>query len=267
MGIGTLGFQKGFAKNLYDSIDARDQAEIELKKQKDLEKFRADYKQQLEMKEATTFQTLKKGDGTYETVGFSKQGVRVNSRAATSAEVKVVEDADKDREYTLSERKRKAKSDDQSYRFAEEDQAMQRKTHVADLAYKAAATAASNRSNRSSSLDGSDASGSGGSSGSAGVADLLLKDYSKDIQDVGLTTDQARSIAMRAVTTLLGKGIKDPDALYENARLSFESGLSEFVNNMMKHDRDSGKSTYGDFRSRRFSLDGSKDGGSFNRSP
>lgn len=231
MGIGTLGFQKGFAKNLYDSIDARDQAEIELKKQKDLEKFRADYKQQLEMKEATTFQTLKKGDGTYETVGFSKQGVRVNSRAATSAEVKVVEDADKDREYTLSERERKAKSDEQSYRFAEEDQAMQRKTHVAELAYKAAATAASNRSNRSSSLDGS--STSGGSGFSMSDAPQLFLSKTADevinidsgiqnlINDYDIPSQLLEAIKKDAVS----QAMRDPNAKSPAARAQLASSI------------------------------------------
>lgn len=77
MGIGTLGFLKGASKVALDSIDAREEAERELKKQQQLEKFRADLRQKEEMGKATTWLREERGDGKSYMVGVNSQGQRV----------------------------------------------------------------------------------------------------------------------------------------------------------------------------------------------
>lgn len=77
MGIGTLGFLKGASKVALDSIDAREEAERELKKQQQLEKFRADLRQKEEMGKATTWLREDRGDGKSYLVGLNSQGQRV----------------------------------------------------------------------------------------------------------------------------------------------------------------------------------------------
>ena len=255
MGIGTLGFLKGASKVALDSIDAREEAERELKKQQQLEQFRADLRQKEEMAKATSFQMEKDPEtGKMKTVGYNSQGKRLDStvRDATESEIASVEAAKQDRDYTLTDRANKLRRDEQVYSFANEDQRMQRESHSASLDATRAATAASNRSGRPSANGNSGGSSKTGlSSGSAGVADLLLNDYNEDIKAAGITTDQARTIAMSAITTLMSKGVKDPNVLYSSARASFESGVNRYIKNMMK-DKD-----YQGFRKKRFSLDGS----------
>lgn len=77
MGIGTLGFLKGASKVALDSIDAREEAERELKKQQQLEKFRADLRQKQEMATATTWLREDRADGKSYLVGLNSQGQRV----------------------------------------------------------------------------------------------------------------------------------------------------------------------------------------------
>ena len=76
MGIGTLGFLKGASKTALDSIEAREEAERELKKQQQLEKFRADLRQKEEMAKATTW-IREERDGQSYMVGLNSQGQRV----------------------------------------------------------------------------------------------------------------------------------------------------------------------------------------------
>ena len=90
MGIGTLGFLKGASSQVLSSLEARDTAERELKKQKELEKFRADLRQQEEMAKATTFQMEKDPEtGKMKTVGYNSQGKRLDgtARDATQSEI------------------------------------------------------------------------------------------------------------------------------------------------------------------------------------
>jgi hypothetical protein len=77
MGIGTLGFLKGASKVALDSIDAREEAERELKKQQQLENFRADLRQKQEMATATTWLREDRADGKSYLVGLNSQGQRV----------------------------------------------------------------------------------------------------------------------------------------------------------------------------------------------
>lgn len=228
MGIGTLGFLKGATKTTLDSIEAREEAEMELKKQKDLEKFRADYRQQLEMKEATTFQTIKKPDGSYETVGFNKQGARVTSRESTLPEIKTVEDAEVDRTDTLDKRERDKRRDDQVYTYADEDQRMQRETHGLGLKATKAQIDAYNRSSRGSSLDAQ-----GGSGFSMSDAPQLFLSKTADevinidsgiqnlINDYDIPSQILEAIKKDAVS----QAMRDPNAKSPAARAQLASSI------------------------------------------
>ena len=77
MGIGTLGFLKGASKVTLDSIEAREEAERELKKQKQLEQFRANLRQREEMAKATTWLREDRSDGKSYMVGINSSGQRV----------------------------------------------------------------------------------------------------------------------------------------------------------------------------------------------
>lgn len=77
MGIGTLGFLKGASKVTLDSIEAREEVENEIKKQKRLEELRADIRLQEEMAKATTWLREERGDGKSYMVGYNSLGQRV----------------------------------------------------------------------------------------------------------------------------------------------------------------------------------------------
>lgn len=108
MGIGTLGFLKGASSQMLSSLEARDKAELEVKKQDKLDQLREDRIQQREMKEAVTFQTEKTPTG-YDRVGYNKQGGEVIRRAANAPEVDAVKVSEEDRGWTLKERGMKEK--------------------------------------------------------------------------------------------------------------------------------------------------------------
>lgn len=112
MGIGTLGFLKGASGQVLSSLEARDTAERELKKQKELEKFRADLRQQEEMAKATTFQMEKDPEtGKMKTVGYNSQGKRLDATArdATQSELDAQKQSEEDRGWLLKERGMKEK--------------------------------------------------------------------------------------------------------------------------------------------------------------
>ena len=108
MGVGTLGFLKGASSQMLSSLEARDKAELEVKKQDKLDQLREDRIQQREMKEAVTFQTEKTPTG-YDRVGYNKQGGEVIRRAANAPEVDAVKVSEEDREWLLKERGMKEK--------------------------------------------------------------------------------------------------------------------------------------------------------------
>ena len=112
MGAGTLGFLKGASTQVLSSLEARDTAERELKKQKELEKFRADLRQQEEMAKATTFQMEKDPKtGKMKTVGYNSQNQRLDSTArdATQSELDAQKQAEEDRGWVIKDRGMKEK--------------------------------------------------------------------------------------------------------------------------------------------------------------
>ena len=252
MGIGTLGFLKGASTQVLSSLEARDTAERELKKQKELEKFRADLRQQEEMAKATTFQMEKDPEtGKMKTVGYNSQGQRLDSTArdATQSELDAKKQGEEDRGWILKERGMKEKD----FEGDESERAQRMRLAAARDARDAGSSSLDNQYKRTLIAGAGGSKGSTGmSSGSAGVADLLLNDYSDDIKSAGITSDQARKIATSAVTTLLNKGVKDPDDLYSSARAGFEEGVQVYIKGMMKQEE------YRKFRKNRFAIDGSK---------
>ena len=112
MGVGLNGFLKGASTQVLSSLEARDTAERELKKQKELEKFRADLRQQEEMAKATTFQMEKDPEtGKMKTVGYNSQNQRLDATArdATQSEIDARKQGEEDRGWTLKERGMKEK--------------------------------------------------------------------------------------------------------------------------------------------------------------
>ena len=258
MGVGTLGFLKGASSQVLSSLEARDEAERALKKQKELEKFRADLRQQEEMKKAVTFQTYTDAEtGKTKVVGYNSQNQRLDATArdATQSELDAQKQSKEDRGWLLKERGMKEKD----FSRDEEERAQRMRLEAARAAREERSSSIDNQYKRSLIAGAGGSKGSTGmSSGSAGVADLLLNDYSDDIKSAGITTDQARTIATKAVTTLLNKGVKDPDVLYSSARAGFESGISRYIKSMTAQGIRDKDDTYTKFRTKRFALDGSK---------
>ena len=108
MGIGTLGFLKGASSQMLSSLEARDKAELEVKKQDKLDQLREDRIQQREMKEAVTFKTEKTPTG-YDRVGYNKYEKEASRRAANAPEVDAAKVSEEDRGWLLKERDMKEK--------------------------------------------------------------------------------------------------------------------------------------------------------------
>lgn len=108
MGVGTLGFLKGASSQMLSSLEARDKAELEVKKQDKLDQLREDRIQQREMKEAVTFKTEKTPTG-YDRVGYNKYEKEVIRRAANAPEVDAQKQSEEDRGWLLKERGMKEK--------------------------------------------------------------------------------------------------------------------------------------------------------------
>lgn len=207
MGIGTLGFLKGATRTTLDSIDAREEAERELKKQKQLEQFRADLAQQKEMTTATTFQLEKDPEtGKLRKVGYTSQGKRLDSTArdATESEIAAKLQEEEDRQYTLGERERKTRRDDQIYTQAERDQQMQEERLKLERRQTEASIAASNRSGRS--LDGS----GNRKANLSEVMDSIMTRNQKAIQELsgqeGVPLSDIQSGAWRFAEQRIAKG-------------------------------------------------------------
>ena len=255
MGIGTLGFLKGAARTGLDSIEAREEAERDIKKQQQLAELRARLEQEAKLATVSDVQ-YEDRDGVMWHVGYSSNGIKVegSERPATQYELDKIEQDKQQSEFD----KRKQSLDLQRIETGilnDQDQIRSRRVRDSNdtrsTNAQIAASARMGRSGGSGSRSGSAGGGGGLSSGVAGVADLLLNDYKDDIVDVGLTADQARTIANSAVRSLLAEGVTDPDKLYERARFQFENGVTTYKKSM------STNSDYNKFRTKRFSLDGS----------
>lgn len=152
MGIGTLGFLKGASSQVLSSLEARDTAERELKKQKELEKFRANLRQQEEMKKAVTFQTYTDAEtGKLKVVGYNSQNQRLDATArdATQPEIDAKKQGEEDRGWTLKERGMKEKD------FKGDEAERAQRMRLAAASDARAARSSSTAGAGGSSLDGS----------------------------------------------------------------------------------------------------------------
>lgn len=93
---------------MLSSLEARDKAELEVKKQDKIDQLREDRIQQREMKEAVTFKTEKTPTG-YDRVGYNKYEKEVIRRAANAPEVDAQKQGEEDRGWILKERDMKEK--------------------------------------------------------------------------------------------------------------------------------------------------------------
>lgn len=180
MGIGTLGFLKGASSQVLSSLEARDTAERELKKQKELEKFRADLRQQEEMAKATTFQMEKDPEtGKMKTVGYNSQGKRLDgtARDATQSELDAQKQGEEDRGWTLKERGMKEKD------FSgDETERAQRMRLAAARDARDAGTSALDSQYKRTLIAG--AGGKGGKANLSEVLDSIVSRNSKAIEEL-----------------------------------------------------------------------------------
>lgn len=227
MGIGTLGFLKGASGTMLSSIEARDAAETELKKQKQLISFRNDIELQNEMVKATSFQIEKDPEtNKMKMVGFNSQGKRLDStvRDATESEIAAKLQEEEDRKYTLGERERKTRRDDQIYTQAERDQQMQEERLKLERMQTTASVAASNRSGRS--LDGS---GSGKKANLSEVMDAIMTRNAKAIQELsgqeGVPLSEIQAGAWRFAENMIATGASP---------LDLERNFSNYLTNLRK---------------------------------
>lgn len=226
MGIGTLGFLKGASGTMLSSIDAREEAERQLKKQKQLEQFRADLEQQKEMTTATTFQFEKDLEsGKLRKVGYTSQGKRLDgtARDATESEIAAELQEEEDRKYTVSNREQTAKRNEQIYNFADEDQRMERETHPLNLQATRAQINASNRSGRS--LDGD----KGKKANLSEVMDAIMARNAKAIQELsgqeGVPLSDIQAGAWRFAEQRIAKG---------DSPLALERNFSNYLTELRK---------------------------------
>lgn len=150
MGIGTLGFLKGASSQMLSSLEARDKAELEVKKQDKLDQLREDRIQQREMKEAVTFKTEKTPTG-YDRVGYNKYEKEVIRRAANAPEVDAQKQSEEDRGWTLKERDMKEKD----FKGDESERAQRMRIAAASDARAARSSSTAGAGAGGSSLDGS----------------------------------------------------------------------------------------------------------------
>jgi len=220
MGIGTLGFLKGASGQVLSSLEARDTAERELKKQKELEKFRADLRQQEEMAKATTFQMEKDPEtGKMKTVGYNSQGKRLDGtvRDATQSELDAQKQGEEDRAWTLKERDMKEKD----FKGDESERAQRMRLAAASDA----------RAARSSSTAGA----GGGGLDTINLSDAPQLALSRAAEEV-ITVDPgiSRLIGDYAIPTNLvevikkdaiGQALRDPNAKSPAARAQLASTI------------------------------------------
>lgn len=204
MGVGTLGFLKGASTQVLSSLEARDTAERELKKQKELEKFRADLRQQEEMAQAATFQTVKTDKG-YERVGFNKQGNEVVRRSATEPEVNAVVRDEEDYGWTKKERGMK----ERDFEGDETERAQRMRLAAARDARDASSSSLDNQYKRTL-MDGAKAGGKSGKANLSEVMDSIMTRNSKAIEELsgqeGVPLSDIQAGAWRFAEQRVAKG-------------------------------------------------------------
>lgn len=176
MGVGTLGFLKGASSQMLSSLEARDKAELEVKKQDKLDQLREDRIQQREMKEAVTFQTEKTPTG-YDRVGYNKQGGEVIRRAANAPEVDAVKVSEEDRNWLLKERGMKEKDFE-----GDESERAQRMRITANQDARSAQSSALDSQYKHTLIAG--AGGKGGKANLSEVLDSIVSRNSKAIEEL-----------------------------------------------------------------------------------
>ena len=224
MGIGTLGFLKGASSQVLSSLEARDTAERELKKQKELEKFRADLRQQEEMKKAVTFQTYTDAEtGKLKVVGYNSQNQRLEATArdATQPELDAKKQGEEDRGWILKERDMKEKD----FKGDESERAQRMRIAAASDA----------RAARSYSTAGAGAGAGGGDLDTINLSDAPQLALSRAAEEV-ITVDPgiSRLIGDYAIPTNLvevikkdaiGQALRDPNAKSPVARAQLASTI------------------------------------------
>ena len=218
MGIGTLGFLKGASSQMLSSLEARDKAELEVKKQDKLDQLREDRIQQREMKEAVTFKTEKTPTG-YDRVGYNKYEKEVIRRAANAPEVDAQKQSEEDRGWILKERDMKEKD----FKGDESERAQRMRIAAASDA----------RAARSSSTAGAGAGGGG--LDTINLSDAPQLALSRAAEEV-ITVDPgiSRLIGDYAIPTNLvevikkdaiGQALRDPNAKSPVARAQLASTI------------------------------------------
>lgn len=219
MGVGTLGFLKGASSQMLSSLEARDKAELEVKKQDKLDQLREDRIQQREMKEAVTFKTEKTPTG-YDRVGYNKYEKEVIRRAANAPEVDAQKQSEEDRGWILKERDMKEKD----FKGDESERAQRMRIAAASDA----------RAARSSSTAGAGGGGGGGLD-TINLSDAPQLALSRAAEEV-ITVDPgiSRLIGDYAIPTNLvevikkdaiGQALRDPNAKSPAARAQLASTI------------------------------------------
>ena len=207
MGVGTLGFLKGASTQVLSSLEARDAAERELKKQKELEKFRADLRQQEEMAKATTFQMEKDPEtGKMKTVVYNSQGQRLDSTArdATQSELDKQKQGEEDRGWLLKERGMTEKD----FEGDESERAQRMRLAAARDAREAGSASLDNQYKRT--LIAGAGGGKSGKANLSEVMDSIMTRNSKAIQELsgqeGVPLSDIQAGAWRFAEQRVAKG-------------------------------------------------------------
>ena len=220
MGIGTLGFLKGASNQVLSSLEARDTAERELKKQKELEKFRANLRQQEEMAKATTFQMEKDPEtGKMKTVGYNSQGKRLDgtARDATQSELDAQKQGEEDRAWTLKERGMKEKD------FAGDESERAQRMRLAAASDARAARSSSTAGAGGGGLDTINLSDAPQLALSRAAEEVITVDpgISRLIGDYAIPTNLVEVIKKDAI----GQALRDPNAKSPAARAQLASTI------------------------------------------
>lgn len=220
MGIGTLGFLKGASSQVLSSLEARDTAERELKKQKELEKFRADLRQQEEMAKATTFQMEKDPEtGKMKTVGYNSQGKRLDGtvRDATQSELDAQKQGEEDRAWTLKDRGMKEKD------FEGDERERAQRMRLAAASDARAARSSSTAGAGGGGLDTINLSDAPQLALSRAAEEVITVDpgISRLIGDYAIPTNLVEVIKKDAI----GQALRDPNAKSPAARAQLASTI------------------------------------------
>lgn len=220
MGIGTLGFLKGASGQVLSSLEARDTAERELKKQKELEKFRADLRQQEEMKKAVTFQTYTDAEtGKTKVVGYNSQNQRLDATArdATQSELDAQKQSEEDRAWILKERGMKEKD------FAGDESERAQRMRLAAASDARAARSSSTAGAGGGGLDTINLSDAPQLALSRAAEEVITVDpgISRLIGDYAIPTHLVEVIKKDAI----GQALRDPNAKSPAARAQLASTI------------------------------------------